>query len=122
MFCIREFHAEGCVPLIAFALYGAGLNSSFDLAVLEDSYRSDLREDEFCVFELVSDAVRVRICEAVVPVVSFEPRVSRFFSGFYATEERFECFVHPMQHILEYMRVNALIIPIFEPSVLIVER
>ena len=86
------------LPLISFALDCAGLDLPLDLAMLEDSYRSDLREMEFTIFDLKTC---LRVCETIIPILTLKSRVSHLLiTIFHASEKVLECLIESAKDIL----------------------
>ena len=88
--------------------------------MLEDSYRSDLREMEFTIFDLIPRSVRIGICETIVPIPALKSRVSGGLAILNASEKVLKGGVYTTQDVLKDVSVHTLIIYIFHPRGLIV--
>lgn len=97
------FNREAHEPLVAFSLYGNGLDLPTNRAVQLDFERTNLRESE-AIF--VEGPTQLRVGETIVSVVGSEPRKARFITTLHSGVERLIRPVYLVQHILQGLAID----------------
>ena len=87
---------------------GSRLHDAFERTVHHELEMSNFREAQFALF--IDAKTRLWVGQAPVAILGFITGIAGRQSSFDTTEERLEGFIHPMQDILQDLRVDALVL------------
>jgi len=98
------FTRQACIPLIVLSPNGASFNIPNDRSMKFNFNRTYLRKVKGILFNLKT---YLRICNAIIPPLPLEPRITNFlFTSLNSAEERFESKVNSGRNILENLGMD----------------